>query len=92
MCVTKVVSSSLVLDIVFKLPVGFDTRKKKKAVMKTFGGSWNESLGERAVWSEEQAATCLVRHRHLLTGLYTLLQLLLCVNTSYTETYTHTTR
>ena len=54
--------------------------------------SWNESLGGGAVRSEEQAATCLVRHRHLLTGLYTLLQLLLCVNTSYTETYTHTTR
>ena len=37
MCVTKVVSSSLVLDIVFKLPVGFGTSKKMKAVMKTFG-------------------------------------------------------
>ena len=53
LCVTKVVSSSSVLDIVSKLPVGSGT--SAKSVMKSLGFG-SEEL--------EQAATCLVRHRH----------------------------
>ena len=54
LCVTKVVSSSSVLDIVSKLPVGSGT--SAKSVMKSLGFGLEEL--------EQAAATCLVRHRH----------------------------
>ena len=92
MCVTKVVSSSLVPDIVFKLPVGIGTSMKKKAVMKTLGlggqeFGWTSSLVVAGAGSNMSCPPSALAHRPLHSPLYHR-QLLLCVNTRYTDIHT----